>query len=428
MVRINGLSLGIDFGTSGARAVAIDVSQQVQAEARRDFEDCAAADYASQWRATLFDLLEQLPKNTRQRITAIAVNGTSGTVLRCDRRGEPLGEPILYNDSRGREVLEAIDAIAPADHVVRSASSSLAKLLWWHRHDAPSLSGSAPAYFLHQADWLSSLLHGQLGVSDYHNSLKLGYDVEALAYPQWFDAVPGGLVLPRVVAPGTAIAPLRETLSDRTGIPRRCQVCAGTTDSIAAFLASGAAASGEAVTSLGSTLVLKLLSPHRVEQSSSGIYSHRLGDRWLVGGASNSGGAVLAKYFDDEALKALSQQIHPESDSGLDYYPLLQPGERFPINDPNLPPRLIPHPQDSTVFLQGLLEGMARIEALGYKKLQAMGSPPLKKVYSAGGGAKNVVWRSIRSRYLGVPVEAAVHSEAAYGTARLAQGLHRAYT
>ncbi|MGB3614584.1 MAG: FGGY-family carbohydrate kinase [Elainellaceae cyanobacterium] len=421
----DGFSLGIDFGTSGARAIAIDANQVLQAEARYPFDGEASSD-ADQWKAALFDLLAQLPTEIRARLTAIAINGTSGTVLRCDRYGTPVGGAILYNDSRGRAVLERIEDVAPPDHVVRSASSSLAKLLWWHRHDPLNLdSDRAPAYFLHQADWLAFLLHGQLGVSDYHNSLKLGVDVETLTYPSWFASLfanqPMTLMLPRVVAPGMPVGPVQPLVIERYGIPEACQVCAGTTDSIAAFLASGAVEAGEAVTSLGSTLVLKLLSPRRVEQASSGIYSHRFGDRWLVGGASNTGGAVLAQFFSPDEIEALSQHIDPDQDSGFDYYPLLQPGERFPINDPDLPPRLTPCLDAPAAFLQGLLEGIARIESLGYHTLQDLGAAPLIQVYSAGGGAQNAPWSAIRSRYLGVPVAAAVQSDAAYGTARLAQ-------
>lgn len=66
-------------------------------------------------------------------------------------------------------------------------------------------------------------------------------------------------------------------------------MCAGTTDSIAAFLAAGVDAPGQAVTSLGSTLAIKLLSETRVDDARYGVYSHRLGDSWLVGGASNTG-------------------------------------------------------------------------------------------------------------------------------------------
>jgi hypothetical protein len=44
---------------------------------------------------------------------------------------------------------------------------------------------------------------------------------------------------------------------------------------------------GDAVTSLGSTLAIKMLSAVPVDDSSRGVYSHRLGDLWLAGGASN---------------------------------------------------------------------------------------------------------------------------------------------
>jgi sugar (pentulose or hexulose) kinase len=105
----------------------------------------------------------------------------------------------------------------------------------------------------------------------------------------------------------------------------------------------------------------------------------------------------------------------------LNYYPLLKPGERFPINDPSLPPRFEPRPDNPVDFLHGLLESMARIEAQGYQLLQDLGATPLTQVYTAGGGAKNAVWMEMRSRHLGVPVLRSAQTEAAYGTALLAR-------
>lgn len=35
-----------------------------------------------------------------------------------------------------------------------------------------------------------------------------------------------------------------------------------------------------------------------------------------------------------------------------------------------------PRPADDAAFLHGLLEGMARIEALGYERLAALGASP----------------------------------------------------
>lgn len=96
------------------------------------------------------------------------------------------------------------------------------------------------------------------------------------------------------------------------------------------------------MTSLGSTLAIKLVSSNRIEDARFGVYSHRLDDKWLVGGASNTGGAVLRQIFSDEQLEKLSEEINPMKASPLDYYPLLAVGERFPVADPEMVPRYRP--------------------------------------------------------------------------------------
>lgn len=100
---------------------------------------------------------------------------------------------------------------------------------------------------------------------------------------------------------------------------------------------------------MGSTLAIKLLSSTRIEDARFGVYSHRLDDKWLVGGASNTGGAVLRQIFTDEQLVKLSEQINPMEASLLDYYPLQTIGERFPVADPNMAPRYV----EFSVFLEG---------------------------------------------------------------------------
>ncbi|MGF1672229.1 MAG: FGGY-family carbohydrate kinase [Rivularia sp. (in: cyanobacteria)] len=408
--------LGIDFGTSGARGIVIDSAGNIVAEVRFAFNVSCETDLTNCWQTALFSLLEQINQELRREITRIAINGTSSTVLLCDAGGNPVDAPLLYNDARGAAMRAKLQDIAPTNHTVLSATSSLVKLLWMM--ELPSFTKAK--YFLHQADWLGFLLHGKLGISDYHNALKLGYDVEALEYPEWFNKLEISIHLPKVTIPGNPIDELRSDIAEKYNFPKNCLVCAGTTDSIAAFLASGANSPGLAVTSLGSTLVLKLLSRTRVDNSQYGIYSHRFGDLWLTGGASNTGGAVLKQFFTNEELEKISSEINVKKSSGLDYYPLLKPGERFPINNPNLPPQLEPRPDNSVEFLHGLLESMARIEARGYELLQELGADNLNCVYTAGGGAKNPVWSEIRKQYLGVPVVSSINTEAAYGSALLA--------
>lgn len=408
--------LGIDFGTSGARAIAIDENQNIIATQQSNFTTITPEQLTQTWQDTLFELIIQIPQAIRKKLQAIAINGTSATVILCDGWGKPVTVPLLYNDARAKEVLGEVKTIAPENHVVVSATSSLAKLVWWQKQ--PYFKQAS--YLLHQADWLSWLLHGKLGISDYHNALKLGYDVDNLCYPNWLQTQPYSCLYPQILTPGAVVGRVTPKNCANFNLPDNCLVRAGTTDSIAAFLASGASRPGVAVTSLGSTLVLKLLSPTKITASENGIYSHRLGKLWLAGGASNTGGAVLRHFFNHEQLQSLATQINPKIISPLQYYPLLEPGDRFPVNDPDLIPQLAPRPTNPVEFLHGLLESMSRIEALGYQKLQELGAAQLTQVYTAGGGAKNPAWQEIRQRYLHVPVTIAANTEAAYGTALLA--------
>ena len=417
------LYLGLDFGTSGARAIAIDLSGEIRAESRCPYPEPASENVVRDWQAVLGNLLDAIPASMRQQVRAISIDGTSSTTLLCDRQGHPLHPPLMYDDNRAGDWVSLLTRYAPAHHVVLSPSSGLAKLCWL----LSEVKDAASHHCLSQADWLGYLLHGRLGMSDYHNCLKLGYDVVNLCWPDWVrslqvEGVGISPYLPEVLPPGTPVDTIRREIAERYGFPPSCRVTVGTTDSIAAFMASGVQQIGEGVTSLGSTLAVKLLSDVWVEDSRYGIYSHRLGDRWLVGGASNTGGAVLRQYFNDDQLRELSNRINPEFPSPLDYYPLLKPGERFPLNDSTLAPSLTPRPPDDAEFLQGLLEGIARIEARGYGLLQNLGAPPLIRVVTAGGGAANATWSAIRQRLLAVPVEQSLQTEAAYGSARLARG------
>ena len=70
-----------------------------------------------------------------------------------------------------------------------------------------------------------------------------------------------------------------------------------------------------------------------------------------------------------------------------------------------------------------MLEGIARIEAQGYKLLKQLGAPALSTVFTTGGGAKNPVWERLRERILEVKMEKPRSEHAAYGCALLAAGM-----
>lgn len=409
--------LGIDFGTSGARSCVIDAEGAIVAEDTRDFGTLEDYERAGIWREALWDLVASLPPAIRTQLSDIALDGTSGTVLACDEELSPRHPPLLYNDDRATEEAALIAKTATPGHPAAAVTSGLAKVLWLKKR----LGLTGARLYLNQADWLSGLLTGRVGMTDYHNALKMGLDLDALKWPVWVDYLADVDYLPIPIAPGARLATVSRPRARYLGINPGCMVHAGTTDSIAAFLAAGVSQSGDAVTSLGSTLVLKLLSDTRVESTEHGVYSHWFGSRWLAGGASNAGGAVLRQFFDDRQMAALSEKIDPAIASPLDYLPLPRTGERFPVNDPTLAPRLTPRPADDADFLHGLLESLGRIEARGYGLLAELGATPVGRVDTAGGGAHNPAWTRIRQRLLGVPVGRAAHTEAAYGAALLAR-------
>jgi D-ribulokinase len=308
--------------------------------------------------------------------------------------------------------LRAIAENAPADSAALGRTSALARVLsMQHR---PGVR-----HMLHQADWIAGRLSGRFDRSDANNALKTGFDPVERRWPEWIVRAGADIEkLPVVMDPGAPIGPAGpEAIA--LGIPSTAFVRAGTTDGCASFLATGAAEIGDGVTALGSTLVVKLLCERPIFASQFGIYSHRIGATWLAGGASNTGGRVIEHLIPGDRLALLSAGLNPDRPTGLDYYPLVDPGERFPVNDPALAPRLEPRPGDEATFFQGVLEGIAEIEALAYRTLRELGAPPLRSIRTVGGGAANDGWTRIRQRVLAVPFEKAFSQQASDGVARL---------
>ena len=403
---------GFDFGTSGARTIVVDDNSQVQFEAKvsYDIQD------ESTWQTALFSLISQIPAQIRQILQVIAIDGTSGTFVGCDGEGRIMVPPQLYNDPGGKSALSFLREVCPDRDVVLSSTSTLARLVNLQQRG----EWQANWYLVHHADRVAYFLHHRLDITDWHNALKLGYDPIGLCYPPAI--VNLGFKLPLVVAPGTILGQIDSLVAQEWGINPGCHICSGTTDSNSAFLAAVGYEfePGVAVTSLGSTLTVKVMSQKPIFAQEYGIYSHRWEDFWLVGGASNTGGRVLSHFFTSAQITALSQTINPAISTNLDYYPLLEPGERFPVCDPELQPRLTPRPPEDYLFLQGLLEAIARIEREGYDRLADLGADPPSVLYTLGGGATNPHWTAIRQNYLRVPFAHPKHREAAYGTALLA--------
>ena len=420
LARPASLFIGIDLGTSGCRAEAINVSKEIVAESHVDYPKSSVQTPELWWQATQAVIKDITTQVKQYHIEAIAIDGTSATVLLCSEEGIPLTPALMYHDQRATKQAELLKRVAPHHSVATSASSGLAKALWLIEH----YPQNKPFRFVHQADWVAGQLCRRFDFSDINNALKTGYDANNRHWPLWisdlgFDTA----CLPRVCYPGDKVTTINLNIAKQLGLPIDVDIIAGTTDSTAAFIAASEHESpqpGDAVTSLGSSLVVKVVSDVELNDPASGIYSQPYDQYWLVGGASNSGGAVLKFYFTSQQMKTMSQHVRADKPTGLDYYPLLNKGERFPFNDPEFQPRLTPKTANDVLFFQGMLEGIANIEHEGYKLLYELGAPYPTSVKTVGGGAKNTAWQQIREKKLGVPVICAKHSEAAYGSALLA--------
>ena len=160
----------------------------------------AAAAPESWWgsvRAALTDLGRSCDLG---RVRALAVDGTSGTVLAVDQTGAPVGRARMYDEPCDDEaVLRAIADHAPAGSAARGATSALARVLMMQ--DRPGVR-----HILHQADWIAGRLSGRFDRSDWNNALKTGYDPVAARWPDWI-ARAGADVgkLPVVLEPGAPI-------------------------------------------------------------------------------------------------------------------------------------------------------------------------------------------------------------------------------
>src|SRR5688500_4773029 len=169
------LFLGIDIGTGGVRACAIDGDARIVGSATAALpsprQDGDAIDQEPElWWNAVVESLGKLAID-RTAIKHISVDGTSGTLLLTDGDGTPLTPGLMYNDARAGSEAARIGGIAPAESGAHGRSSALAKLL-----HLLGRGNEKAKHALHQADWVAGRLVGRFDGSDENNALKLGYD------------------------------------------------------------------------------------------------------------------------------------------------------------------------------------------------------------------------------------------------------------
>jgi sugar (pentulose or hexulose) kinase len=426
--------LGFDLGTQSVRAMAVSETGQVLGQSsqpltsRRDGPR-HEQDPEDWWRATVAACRSLFADLPAQSIRGLAVDGTSGTIVLVDRSGNPLTPGLMYDDARATDEAQRVDeAGAPLWAALgyrMQPTWALPKLLWLLREHHLVIS---QARLAHQADFITRRFAGCEVASDTSNALKTGYDVMCERWPfEVFETlgVPEHL-LPPVVRPGMIIGTVCAEAAAQTGLPIGTPLVAGMTDGCAAQISAGALQVGSWNSVLGTTLVLKGVSDVPIRDSAGVVYSHRSPDgKWLPGGASNVGAAILAQRFsgkDFDALSALAAQREPVS---IIAYPLVSRGERFPFVAPDAEGFVLGEVANDIDLFAALLQGVSFIERLCFDYLELLGAPIDGDVSLTGGGARNRHWSQLRAEVLRRPVRLPENSEPAFGMAVLAASAGR---
>lgn len=430
------LVIGIDIGTGGVRALAATIDGEVVATQAADFpvvpehlpEGHHEQDPEMWWQTAcraLGRLADQLKKSgvSPDVLQGVAVDGTSGTLAALDAAGRPVRPALMYNDLRGAEQAEKLNELA-SDFLARhgysfNASFSAAKILYLQENEPQTFEHTAR--FAHQADFVAARLTGEPVVTDFNNALKTGYDLLEDRWPGWLAVDPGiGDRLPPVVEPGTRIGRISPTAAEQTGLPAGLAVMAGTTDGVAACLASGLQSPGDYNTSLGTTLVFKGLSD-RISLAPGGlVYSHKLpGGRWLPGAASNTGAEWIGRWFRQTDLVAMDARATHLIPFASVAYPLARRGERFPFVRSQAEGFFVREPDSGLQRYAACLLGTALVERLCYEVLDAVTGESAGAIYATGGGSRSDLWNQCRADVTERVVHRPQRAESAFGSAVL---------
>ncbi len=438
------LFCGIDLGTQGARCVIVRDDGEVCGDgkckltgtgstAREGWHEQEPAHWLEAVAAAVRQAVENLEPHPPQsdRVEAIGVTSTSGTLLALDSHHEPVGPAVMYNDSRARAQAERVQDVGRALSEKLgygfSASFGLPKILWLKEQKPDAYQRTD--LFCSPTDYLIGCLTDRWGISDQTNMLKFGYDLLEDRWPDFIDRDIGIDVqrLAMVQKPGKVVGRLTPDWAERCRLEAGIPVVSGLTDGCASQISSGAVAPGDYNTTLGTTLVIKGVSSTLLLDPEGRIYCHRHPEGWwLPGGASNTGAECLAREFGQEQTERLSACALGHSPSGVVAYPLVGRGERFPFRAPHAESFMLGEPKSRQELFCAYLEGVACLERLAYETVEGLGAQVGHLVYSAGGGSKSDAWLQIRADTLGRTVIRPHVTGAAMGAAILAAS-HRHY-
>ncbi len=432
--------LGLDFGTSGVKALLVDGGERVVGSATapltvsRPAPGHSEQDPAAWWQAMLqaVGTLQQAHPAELAATRGIGLSGQQHGAVLLDAAGQVLRPAILWNDVRAAAECTALEAAVPG---LRHIAGSIAmpgftapKLLWVRRHE-PEIFARTRTVLLPKA-YIRLRLTGELieDMSDASGTLWL--DVGAR---DWSDAALAatGLsraAMPRLVEGSAPAGRLRGELAAEWGMAAAPILAGGAGDNAAGAIGLAAIRPGDAFVSLGTSGVLFATTDRYrpYPQGAVHAFCHAIPGTWHQMGVTLSAAAALTWWSgvtgaSEAAL--LTELGMPGAPSPALFLPYLG-GERTPHNDGTLRAGFLglSHDTGRAALTQAVLEGVAFSLRDCLDALAASGTR-IEMADVIGGGSRSSTWIAILASVLGMPLRplAAGEHGGALGAARLAR-------
>ncbi len=429
--------LGIDLGTSAVKAVLLDATGRLAAEADATLAVSRplpgwSEQEPEQWWLAAGEAVRALPAPLRRGVQAIGLSGQMHGATLLDDKDRVLRPAILWNDGRSsRECAELEDAVPDLGAISGNRAMpgfTAPKLAWVRRHE-PALFAAVRRVLLPK-DYLRLRMTGDAATDMSDAAGTLWMDVRARRWSQALLAATGldERQMPVLVEGTAATGVLRPECAAAWGLPL-APVHGGGSDNAAGAVGAGVVRNGEALLSLGTSGVLFLSCDAYRPDPRSGVHTfcHAVPGRWhqmsvLLSAASCLAWAAQACGATDAATLLAEAQADDRPCREELFLPYLS-GERTPHNDPHARGVLFGLSHDTTRarIARAVLEGVALAFRDGLDALRHSGSS-IGSISVIGGGARSLFWGRILAAALDAPLtyRDGATVGAAAGAARLA--------
>lgn len=412
-------ALGIDLGTSSAKAVVLDTDGTVLAQAAADYPvvsqqpGWAETDPAQWWSAVRHCVGEAVGR-AGVSPAAIGLSGQMHGLVLADEHLSPVRPALLWADTRATEALSryrALDSATLARLANPLVPGMAGPLLLWAAEHEPQLYACA-RWALQPKDWLRARLSGRAAAEPSDASATLLYDVPN---DRWDADLMTALGLaPDLLAPligsateaGTLTSAAADELGLQTGIP----VAAGAADTAAAAFGSAVADPRIVQLTVGTGAQVVRAASAPVSRPDVGVHTYRSAfpAGWYQMGACMNAGIALdwaRRAFDATWAELYASLDDPISATDPLFLPHLT-GERTPYLDPALRASWtgISLNHDRRTLLRCVVEGV--VYAIGEAFDALVGGDPPDRVRLAGGGTVERGWRQLLATVIGQPLYA----------------------